>query len=193
MITIGTIKKYKSISQGLTFELPDFCVLTGKNGSGKSHLFGAMADRGCTNISIDGAVVNLVQYIKFNGLNPNVGADCNYRALLDEQKNMWNTFKQVIDNNYNGRVFSNTTFFRDIERVNRQFLPVAKELFTRANGNRANITEELFNEITPYSPETRNRSSLHSLHPSLNSMPTVLKLTTTISSAMLRMAPICQF
>lgn len=160
MITIGTIKKYKSISQGLTFELPDFCVLTGKNGSGKSHLFGAMADRGCTNISIDGAVVNLVQYIKFNGLNPNVGADCNYRTLLDEQKNMWNTFKQVIDNNYNGRTFSNSAFFRDVERINRQLLPVAKELFTRASGNKANITEELFNEI--YTIQPRDAKSFFS-------------------------------
>lgn len=144
MITIGTIKKHKSISQGLTFELPDFCVLTGKNGSGKSHLFEAMSDRNCTNITIDGAVVNLVQYIKFNGLNPNVGADCNYRTLLDEQKNMWNTFKQILDNNYNGRQFSNTAFFRDVERTNRMFLPTAKELFARANGNKANITEELW-------------------------------------------------
>ena len=150
---ISTIKKHKSITQGLTFELPDFCVLTGKNGSGKSHLFEAMTDRGCTNLTIDGTVVNLVQYIKFNGLNPNVGADCNYRALLDEQKNMWNTFKQVIDNNYNRRAFSDTAFFRDIERFNWHLLPVAKELFTRASGNKANITEELFNEIYTIQPK----------------------------------------
>ena len=160
MITISTIKKHKSISKGLTFDLPNFCVLTGKNGSGKSHLFEAMADRGCTNITIDGTGVNLVQYIKFNGLNPNVGADCTYRMLLDEQKNMWATFKQIIDNNYNGRAFSNTTFFRDIERTNRQFLPVAKELYARANGNKENITEELFNEI--YTIQPRDAKSFFS-------------------------------
>jgi len=152
MITIGTIQMHKSISQGFTFELPGFCVLTGKNGSGKSHLFEAMADRGCTNITIDGTEVNLVQYIKFNELNPNVGVDCNYRTLLDEQKKMWGTFKQIINNNYNGRVFSNAAFLRDVERINRQFLPIAKELFARANGNKANITEELFNEIYTIRP-----------------------------------------
>lgn len=152
MIAVGTIKKHKSISSGLVFELPDFCVLTGKNGSGKSHLFEAMADRSCTNITIGATSVNLVQYIKFNGLNPNVGADCNYRTLLDEQKNMWNTFKQIIDNNYKDRSFSNTAFFRDVERTNRMFLPIAKELFARASGRKEDITEELFNELYTIQP-----------------------------------------
>lgn len=160
MIAVVTIKKHKSINNGLTFDLPDFCVLTGKNGSGKSHLFEAMADRGCTNITIDGTGVKLVQYIKFNGLNPIVGADCTYRMLLDEQKNMWGTFKQILDNNYNGRVFSNTSFFRDVERANKQLLPVAKELFSRAHGNKADITEELFNEV--YTIQPRDAKSFFS-------------------------------
>lgn len=160
MITVGTIKKHKSIGQELTFELPDFCVLTGKNGSGKSHLFEAMADRGCTNITINETGVNLVQYIIFNGLNPNVGADCTYRTLLDEQKNMWVTLKQIIDNNYNGRVFSNTNFFKDVERTNRQYLPIAKELYVRAHGNKEDITEELFNDI--YTIQPRDAKSFFS-------------------------------
>lgn len=160
MITVSTIKKHKSINQGLLFELPDFCVLTGKNGSGKSHLFESMADRSCTNITIGGTGINLVQYIKFNGLNPNVGADCNYRTLLDEQKNMWNTIKQIIDNNYNDRQFSDTAFYRDVERNNRQFLPIAKELFVRAHGNKDDITEELFNEL--YTIQPRDAKSFFS-------------------------------
>lgn len=160
MITVGTLKKHKSISQGLTFELPDFCVLTGKNGSGKSHLFEAMAERGLTNITIDGARVNLVHYIIFNGLNPNVGADCTYRTLLDEQKNMWVTLKQILDNNYNGRAFSNTTFFIDVECTNRQYLPIAKELFSLAHGRKEDITEDLFNDI--YTIQPRDAKSFFS-------------------------------
>ena len=31
-------KEYKSLISNKEFELPDFCILTGKNGSGKSHL-----------------------------------------------------------------------------------------------------------------------------------------------------------
>ena len=160
MITVGTINKHKSISQGLTFEPPDFCVLTGKNGSGKSHLFEAMADRGHTNITIDGAGVNLVQYIMFNGLNPIVGADCAYRTLLDEQKNMWGTLKQILDNNYNGRAFSNTSFLKDVEFTNRQYLPIAKELFKLAHGRKEDITEELFNDI--YTIQPRDAKSFFS-------------------------------
>ena len=159
MIKISTIKEHKSISQGHTFELPDFCVLTGKNGSGKSHLFEAMADRGCTSITIDGGSINLVRYIEFNGLNPSVVSNCDYRTLFDEQKDTWETFKQVISD-YNGQEFSDTDFFRDIERINRQYLPVAKELFRRVNGNKEKITEELFNEI--YNIQPRDAESFFS-------------------------------
>ena len=35
---------YKSIPKGVTFDLPDFCVITGINGTGKSHLLEAIAD-----------------------------------------------------------------------------------------------------------------------------------------------------
>ena len=86
MINVTIQKAYKSLQPVPSFELPDFCVLTGKNGSGKSHLFEAMSNRNVTTISIDGAPVNIVHPIPFNGLNPNVGADCSYRNLLDEQK-----------------------------------------------------------------------------------------------------------
>lgn len=39
MINVSIKTKFKSLQPVDLFELPDFCVLTGKNGSGKSHLF----------------------------------------------------------------------------------------------------------------------------------------------------------
>ena len=39
MINISIKTKFKSLQPVDLFELQDFCVLTGKNGSGKSHLF----------------------------------------------------------------------------------------------------------------------------------------------------------
>ena len=41
---INLVKEYKSLPVGLEFDLPDFCILTGRNGSGKSHLLEAIGD-----------------------------------------------------------------------------------------------------------------------------------------------------
>ena len=61
-------KEYKSIKAPQEFELPDFVVLTGKNGSGKSHLMEAMSSSIYGNISsAEKSYIN-VKYIGFNGL-----------------------------------------------------------------------------------------------------------------------------
>ena len=96
MISVSINRKYKSLNVVPPFELPDFCVLTGKNGSGKTHLFQAMTNRQMTAVHIDGVHTISVNYIPFNGLNPVVGADCNYRNLLDEQKSCWEIIKQIV-------------------------------------------------------------------------------------------------
>ncbi|HDZ0806549.1 TPA: hypothetical protein RRT88_004712 [Klebsiella pneumoniae] len=45
---------YKSIPKGVTFDLPDFCVITGINGTGKSHLLEAIADEKISTVLDDG-------------------------------------------------------------------------------------------------------------------------------------------
>lgn len=152
MINVTIQKAYKSLQPVPSFELPDFCVLTGKNGSGKSHLFEAMSNRNVTTISIDGAPVNIVHPIPFNGLNPNVGADCSYRNLLDEQKNLWSVIKQTLDNRRGAEV-SIPVFLKDIERSYRQYLQQVKELCKRAENKPNAITEELVNEYYTIRPQ----------------------------------------
>ena len=155
MINVSIKTKFKSLQPVPSFELPDFCVLTGKNGSGKSHLFEAMANRNVTTIIVDSNQVNKVQYIPFNGLNPNVGADCSYRNLLDEQKNLWFTVKSIIDN-YRGRTLSDLEFQHEVERNYRLYLPQAKELYKRVNGDLTDITEEIVNEYFSIRPQDGN-------------------------------------
>ncbi len=152
MINVTIQKVFKSLQPVPFFELPDFCVLTGKNGSGKSHLFEAMANRKTTKIAIEGKPVDIVQYIPFNGLNPSVGADCNYRNLLDEQKNLWNNIKAYIDS-HRGLAPTEQDFQREIVQNYRVFFPQARELYKRVNGDIQTITEELVNEYFAIRPQ----------------------------------------
>lgn len=74
MIKITILKQYKSIKATETFEIPDFTVLTGKNGSGKSHLMELMSfnDSSFRTINVNGNKEPQIKYIGFNGLNPQV-------------------------------------------------------------------------------------------------------------------------
>ncbi len=155
MINVSIKTKFKSLQPVDLFELPDFCVLTGKNGSGKSHLFEAMANRKTTVITIDEKPVNVVQYIPFNGLNPNVGADCNYRNLLDEQKDLWNNIKDYLES-HRGVTPTEQNFQREIVQNYGVFLPQAKELYKRVNGDLQAITEELVNEYFAIRPQNEH-------------------------------------
>jgi len=71
MITIKIIKKYKSIDV-CEFELPNFSVLTGLNGSGKTHLLEAISNNEFGEVYIDGNKISNIRYIPFNGLNSKI-------------------------------------------------------------------------------------------------------------------------
>lgn len=151
MISIKILRNYKSLNVVPPFELPDFCVLTGKNGSGKTHLLEAMANRQLTEVLNDGVVANIVHNIPFGGLNPIVVVDCNYRNLLDEQKNLWNLIKSKIDS-FNHYHQTKDSFFRDLERTTQQNLPRIKDLIKRVEGDPYAITEEIVNEFFTVRP-----------------------------------------
>ena len=70
MIEVNITKQYKSIVAPCQFELPSFVVLTGKNGSGKTHLLEAISQKEYSEIKYNGNVISNIKYIAFNGLNP---------------------------------------------------------------------------------------------------------------------------
>lgn len=74
---------FKSLIAGKEVELPDFCILTGKNGSGKSHFLEALSSPNKAVVTIDGLKVSYleVKYIRFNGLNPQINSECNRDSL----------------------------------------------------------------------------------------------------------------
>lgn len=91
--------KYKSIHVSQEFDLPDFVVLTGKNGSGKSHLMELMSNiQNCEIIGDSAKRLFRVKYIPFNGLNPHIDENCDYLGLTNNRKQSWNNVKSYLEN-----------------------------------------------------------------------------------------------
>jgi predicted ATPase len=108
-ITINST--YKSIPRGTSFDLPDFCILTGKNGSGKSHLLEAIANTNIANTHIDGMLAMKIHHVGFNALNPQVDEQCDSNQVNSQVQNWWNQINGIV-NEYrrtisNGEKFNN--------------------------------------------------------------------------------------
>ena len=104
-----TIKKeYKSLKNLTTFHVPNFCVLTGKNGSGKTHLFEALMSNGHAKVADDtGKQLTKIKYVPFNGLNPVVNSVCNYNDLMNQRKVIWQRISNAIQDASKGGVIRN--------------------------------------------------------------------------------------
>lgn len=90
---IEVLKEHKSISSGLSAEIPSFCVMTGVNGSGKTHLFEALADPKKGKITHNNKQLAQVTYLPFNALNPTVNETCDANAVHSEVQAIWNEVK----------------------------------------------------------------------------------------------------
>lgn len=98
---IKITQRHKSINPPCDFEFPDFSVLTGKNGSGKTHLLEAISDNQKSQVIINGNVVKNIRYIGFNGLNPNIEETCDPQSIIQHIKNTWNQYHQSIQRQRN--------------------------------------------------------------------------------------------
>ena len=147
---VRVLKQHKSIVP-VEFELPDFCVLTGKNGSGKSHLLQAMADKNFSTIyrGVKEEELSIIKYIPFNGLNPNIQSNCQYLDLTHERKNEWNKIYSAIQQ-YNQNIEQNRRFGRDIyyflPRNERPIRSVLNKLIQQC-GSIDTVSEEAFNAL----------------------------------------------
>lgn len=86
-ITIN--KNHKSIPSNIVFDLPNFCIITGKNGSGKSHLLEAISNNQISTITDGGVTLTKVQLIGFGGLNPQINEACDPQQIVQTTKNWW--------------------------------------------------------------------------------------------------------
>lgn len=132
-------KDYKSLKRQPEFNLPDFVVLTGKNGSGKSHLMEAMSNVDYCAVSDNEKILKKVRYIGFNGLNPKVNADSDYLNLTQERKNAWSLVKKQLEEWKRSPWPNNINTFINSNQNRRNILGF---WFKRVDGNLDELTEE---------------------------------------------------
>lgn len=86
-----------------SFELPDLSIITGKNGSGKTHLLQALTNKNISEIEKDGQIVNEIRYIGFNELVPKIPS--RYNPFKDQQtiNKVWEGFSNCKSDYEKGR------------------------------------------------------------------------------------------
>ena len=95
MIELKFNSPYLSITKLATIELNNFSVITGKNGSGKSHLLAAIANGSVSAVSIQTDRIVLFDYDSFR-LQDEAVAEREH--LQTEKINGWNSYSQVHRN-----------------------------------------------------------------------------------------------
>src|SRR3970282_2561438 len=96
MINVKIKTEYKSIKP-CEFVLPDFSVLTGLNGSGKTHLLEALDSDIHCEVFINGKKISNVRYIPFNGLNSAIEENCDPATITTFIKDFWTRFATSRD------------------------------------------------------------------------------------------------
>lgn len=137
---ITITQKHKSINPPCEFEFPNFSVLTGKNGSGKTHLLEAIANNQKSQVFVNGNLVKNVRYIGFNGLNPNIQETCDPHTIIQHIKNTWNQYSQTLQQQ---------TSYHNPQFNLRQLLQyIGDENMKRFINNTIEVTKKQFNELT---------------------------------------------
>ncbi|MDR6583517.1 AAA family ATPase [Herbaspirillum frisingense] len=111
-------QKHKSIPRGISFDLPAFCILTGKNGSGKSHLLEVISNVNASAVVEKGKQLTRIHYVSFNGLNPQVDDQCDQSQVISNVGTWWGQI-QTMSQNYKAAINAGEAF----SDVVKQFLP----------------------------------------------------------------------
>lgn len=143
-------KEYKSIRAPQEFELPNFVVLTGKNGSGKSHLMEALSKTEISSIFDGEQILSNIKYIEFNGLNPQIDSDCQYFNLTNKKKEDWNNLVKQINEYKHNKQTLNLPLERFIN-LNANRKKILGFWSNKVNGNLDKLTENFFYENYEFS------------------------------------------
>ncbi len=96
IIKIKITREYKSLKPtDSIFELPKFTVLTGLNGSGKTHFLEAISSNNISEVQYNDKIIKNIKYIPFNGLNPSIEIEANENIIKQFVNQVWQGFSRI--------------------------------------------------------------------------------------------------
>lgn len=152
MISVELVGNLKSISKEKKFELPDFCIITGKNGSGKSQLFEALSKNKVAKVSIDGKVIrdSQIRYITFKDLVSNIQTKCSSTEIAEKKKELIQYLSFIV-RDAEEKLYMHYTLESDIN-YNQNLLGQALEnIAKKLNKDKKELTEDDINNYFEYS------------------------------------------
>jgi len=146
MMLIKSTLAYKSVTPLEVDNLPDFVVISGLNGSGKTHLLEGISS---STISLmeSGLPLSPVKLIDHNTLSPTNGTIVSTQNLNDQVQQAWNNYKNYLDGKKANPNIDFNSFFSDIHF--RKFLSV---IAISASKNVENLSVDDFHKHYPIYP-----------------------------------------
>lgn len=138
-------QKFKSLDP-FTIELPDFIVLTGINGAGKTQLLTAITQNQLIVLDDDGSELNPKKYVTSQTLSPNESTIVTREQLNANTNNLWQQFNNYLQNRKNNPYY---TLEGNIFGHNSPQLKVISKIAQSANKIREDLSSDDFFNYYP--------------------------------------------
>ena len=134
---------YKSLKKGKFF-LSDFSVITGKNGSGKTHLLEALSKINIATINYNGKILKKIMFMGYNTLEWGLHSTSDTQNSIEDKKEAyWNKFSGLrkryqsypkeqflINLNNNGLLVNEIEFTEKmLKEINKEFQDIENDDF----------------------------------------------------------------
>ncbi|NIJ91862.1 AAA15 family ATPase/GTPase [Xanthomonas campestris] len=152
-------QKHKSLQPTNHFTLPEFTVLTGQNGSGKTHLLEAISTVRAEVTDERGMRIDRIAYVPYNGLNPHLEEICHPVQLAQMTEQLWQTI-QPITIQYGSTIWTQTSANNFESSINVNFgtdpnrNSVLRNILMRSGKSLGEITQEDVSEYLTFNEST---------------------------------------
>ncbi|MFC5409110.1 AAA family ATPase [Larkinella bovis] len=146
MVRIILNEKYKSLLGQIDIVMPDFTIISGVNGAGKSHLLKAIEEKIAKVYDEAGQELNPIRYVNSTSLAPNDSFQVNRDHFINEVNNVQYAINAFIGQRRNQ---PDVDFFKFINSYNAAYGRVIPNLVTSSGKPLEEITQEDIREHMP--------------------------------------------
>ena len=147
MIRVSIQSKFKSLLTDINVELPDFTVISGINGAGKSHLLSAI-DQGTAKV-YDESNIELTskRYVSSSALVPNDAFQVGRESQINETNNIYSSVQNYVLNKKNN---PNLSFQDTLQYSSNQYM-ITMRILEDSRKTLEDLTVEDIKEHLPIS------------------------------------------